>query len=421
MMSLPTIYGEQCRTIVGIDPHKRTHSICVLNHRGKPIKEFEIGNSCSDFERLKNELFAGLSTENPKNSPVIVGLEDTEQYGINLAIYLNGLGIPVKVVNPIYTKRERFYSPEISKDDKRDAELTASVLWRELEKNTLPDFTNSDQANFSRDLKGIISDYRSLVNSQTRLKNQLHQLMNTAYGNCYEEFFSSPFSPTALEFFYQFPSLNCFLKTRNEKWQKIIVKNSHYRLGSQIEHIKKLKGKLREETIPALKASDINVSRLQRKITELKFIQNQAKETKEELQEIMDNNHEAKKLMKLNGVGLIIASIILSEVKDINRFNSDSKLASYSGCAPRKYGSGGKYQYYSNKRGNRKLNWAIHRMTLSQLGNRGTKETKDYFQKKLAMGKNKKQAFAAVKRVLVKIIYQTLKESIIESTNINVF
>ncbi len=327
--------------VVGIDPHKKTHSICVLNSRGKPVREFEIGNSCEDYEKLKTELDAKqMQNENE----VVVGLEDTEQYGINLAVYLSGLGIPVKVVNPIYTKRERFYSPEISKDDKRDAQLTASVLWRELAKNTLPDFVNSQQANFSRDLKGIVGDYRSLVNSQTRLKNQLHQLLNMTYGNCYEEFFSSPFSKTAMEFFCRFPSLNCFLKTRNEAWQKVIVKNSHYRLTSQIEHIKKLKNCLRKETIIALKTSGIVVGRLQRKITELKFIQGQTKETKEELQKVMSDNQQAKKLMGLNGVGLIIASIILSEVKDIKRFPSDSKLASYSGCAPRKYGSGGKYQ-----------------------------------------------------------------------------
>lgn len=397
MMSLPTV--------VGIDPHKKTHSVCVLNERGKPINEFEIGNSFADYQKLTSK----LSCQTSKTSKIIVGLEDTEQYGINLAVYLSSLGIPVKVVNPIYTKRERFYSPEISKDDKRDAQLTASVLWRELAKDTLPDFTNSDQANFSRDLKGIIGDYRSLVNSQTRLKNQLHQLLNTTYGNCYEEFFSSCFSPTALEFFCQFPSLNCFLKARNDKWQKVIIKNSHYRLAGQIEHIMKLRGELPKETIVISKTPEIVVKRLQRKITELKFIQTQAQETKEELQKVMSNNQQAKKLMSLNGVGLIIASIILSEIKDINRFKCHAKLASYSGCAPRKYGSGGKYQYYSNKRGNRKLNWAIHRMTLSQLGNRGTKETKDYFQKKLKLGKNKKQAFAAVKRVLVKCIYQTLK------------
>lgn len=409
MMSSPTIYGEFNRTMVGIDPHKKTHSICVLNSRGKPIKEFEIGNSTSDYQKLGNELFSKLPDEASRKSEVVVGLEDTEQYGINLAVYLSGLGIPVKVINPIYTKRERFYSPEISKDDKRDAQLTASVLWRELAKDTLPDFTNSDQANFARDLKGLVGDYRSLVHNQTRLKNQLHQLLNTTYGNCYEEFFSSCFSKTALEFFCQFPSLDCFLKARNEKWQNVIIKNSHYRLVNQIENIKRLKNKLRKETIIVSKTSDIVVKRLQRKITELKFIQNQAQETKEELQKIMNGNQQAKKLMNLNGVGLIIASIILSEIKDISRFSSDSKLASYSGCAPRKYGSGGKYQYYSNKRGNRKLNWAIHRMTLSQLGNRGTKETKDYFQKKLKFGKNKKQAFTAVKRVLVKCIYQTLK------------
>lgn len=401
MMSMPTI--------VGIDPHKKAHSVCVLNERGKPIREFEIGNSSSDYQKLGSELSC-------ETSEIIVGLEDTEQYGLNLAVYLSNLGIPVKVVNPIYTKRERFYSPEISKDDKRDAQLTASVLWREFAKNNLPDFINSIQSNFSRDLKGLIGDYRSLVHDQTRLKNQLHQLLNMTYGNCYEQFFSSCFSSTALEFFSQFPSLNSFLKSRNEKWQKVITSNSHYRLNSQFDHIKKLRSKLKKETPTILEVSDIVIKRLNRKIGELQFIQNQAKEVKEELVKMMAKNQQAQSLMKLNGVGLIIASIILSEIKDINRFRKDSKLASYSGCAPRKYGSGGKYKYYSNKRGNRKLNWAIHRMTLSQLGNRGNKITKDYFQKKLRLGKTKKQAFTAVKRVLVKLIYKTLRE--VNQTNV---
>lgn len=395
-------------TIVGIDPHKKAHAICVLNKMGKPMKEFEIGNSYTDYQKLGKEL------SNEANQ-TIVGLEDTEQYGLNLAVYLTKLGIPVKVINPVYTKRERFYSPEISKDDKRDAQLTASVLWREFAKDNLPNFTNSQQANFSRDLKGLVGDYRSLVHSQTRLKNQLHQLLNMAYGNCYEEFFSSCFSLTALAFFAKFPSLDSFLRARNEKWEKIVASASHYRLNNQLERIKNLKSRLTKETMATLEVSTITAQRLTRKIIELQFIQNQAKEVKEELAEMMSNNQQAQALMKLNGVGLIIASIILSEIKDINRFAQDAKLASYAGCAPRKYGSGGKYKYYSNKRGNRKLNWAIHRMTLSQLGNRGNKTTKDYYQKKLKMRKTKKQAFTACKRQLIKVIYQTLKKETSDS------
>jgi transposase len=115
-------------------------------------------------------------------------------------------------------------------------------------------------------------------------------------------------------------------------------------------------------------------------------------------------------LMRLSGLGPILAAIILSEIKDINRFSKIAKLARYAGCAPRTYGSGGKFKHYPNHRGNRKLNWAIHRMTLSQLGNRGNPITKAYYQKKLKMGKTKKQAFVACKRQLIKMVYQTLKK-----------
>lgn len=390
-------------TIVGVDPHKKQHAVCVLDQRGKPIRQFEIANSPEAFAQLGNSL--------PEES--VIGLEDSEQYGLALAQYLAGRGLTIKVINPIYTKRERFYSPEISKDDARDAELTASVLWREWAKGTLPSFTDSTIAGFARGLRGLVGDYRSLVHEQTRLKNQLHQLLNASYGHCYEDFFKSCFSKTALAFFNAFPTLHSFFESSTGKWQRVITKNSHYRLTGQLTGIKELRKQLKRinpDQDSQLDVSELVVRRLLRKIKQLCYIQEESREVKDELIKLMGENLSAKTLMGLSGAGPVVAAIILSEIKDIHRFSKDAKLARYAGCAPQKHGSGGKFKYYPNHRGNRKLNWAIHRMTLSQLGNRGNPITKTYYQKKLKQGKTKKQAFVACKRQLIKVVFQTLKK-----------
>jgi transposase len=65
-------------------------------------------------------------------------------------------------------------------------------------------------------------------------------------------------------------------------------------------------------------------------------------------------------LMTIPGIGLILAHLILSEIADINRFLSSSKLASYCGIVPSLHQSG-KVRYSGNitKEGNRYLLWAF--------------------------------------------------------------
>jgi len=116
-----------------------------------------------------------------------------------------------------------------------------------------------------------------------------------------------------------------------------------------------------------------------------------------------------QKLETLNGCGLVLASSVLAEIKNIERFHSPNALAKYGGLCPKEKSSGKKIRHIKTKSGNRRLNKAIHRIALSQIGRWGNIYSREYFKKKIAEGKNKAQAMYCLKRRLINIIFMMLK------------
>jgi len=111
----------------------------------------------------------------------------------------------------------------------------------------------------------------------------------------------------------------------------------------------------------------------------------------------------------MNGCGTVLASAVMAEIRNIERFHSPAALAKYAGLAPRQKSSGKTIRHVKSKSGNRKLNMAIHRIALSQISNSGNQYAKAYFKKKITEGKSKNQALCCLKRKLVNIIYMMLK------------
>jgi transposase len=110
-----------------------------------------------------------------------------------------------------------------------------------------------------------------------------------------------------------------------------------------------------------------------------------------------------------SGCGLVVASAIIGEIGDINRFKSPGALSKYAGCSPKERSSGKKTRHVKNRSGNRRLNCAFHRMALSQISRMGNDKARTYFKKKICEGKSKNQALVCLKRQMVNIIWMMLK------------
>ena len=111
-------------------------------------------------------------------------------------------------------------------------------------------------------------------------------------------------------------------------------------------------------------------------------------------------------LTEIRGVGVVVAAMIIGHVGNIERFASAAHFASYNGTAPIEASSGANKRHRLNKRGNRKLNWAIHVVAITQL--RQPCPGREYYDRKRAEGKNTKEAVRALKRQISNVIYRAL-------------
>ncbi len=114
----------------------------------------------------------------------------------------------------------------------------------------------------------------------------------------------------------------------------------------------------------------------------------------------------APALLALPGCGTLTAARIIGDVGDISRFTSDARLASYAGVSPLDASSGRQQRHRLNRRGNRKLNRALHIIAVTQL--RTYAPARDYIARRAADGKTTREALRAFKRHLVRTIHRLL-------------
>jgi transposase len=109
-------------------------------------------------------------------------------------------------------------------------------------------------------------------------------------------------------------------------------------------------------------------------------------------------------LTGLFGVGPVIAAAVIGDVRDVSRFPGRDHFAAYNGTAPIEVSSGQRKVYRLSRRGNRRLNHAIHMAAITQIRNAHS-EGRAYYDKKLAEGKTGKEALRSLKRQVSNAIF----------------
>ncbi len=113
-------------------------------------------------------------------------------------------------------------------------------------------------------------------------------------------------------------------------------------------------------------------------------------------------------LTGLFGVGPVVAAAVIGAVRDVSRFGGRDHFAAYNGTAPIEVSSGQRKIYRLSRRGNRRLNHAIHMAAVTQIGHRHS-EGRAYYDKKLAEGKTPKEALRSLKRQISNAMFACLQ------------
>jgi transposase len=106
------------------------------------------------------------------------------------------------------------------------------------------------------------------------------------------------------------------------------------------------------------------------------------------------------------GVGPVVAAYLIGHSGDIRRFPTAGHYARYNGTAPIEASSGPTTRHRLNPRGNRQLNHALHMAAVTQV--RNDTPGRAYYLRKQAAGHSRKEAMRALKRRISDAIYRQL-------------
>ena len=114
----------------------------------------------------------------------------------------------------------------------------------------------------------------------------------------------------------------------------------------------------------------------------------------------------APALLEIPGCAALTSAKIVAETAQVGRFPSEGHFARYAGTAPIPASSGARHRQRFNRRGNRQLNTAVHRIAVTQI--RMHAPARDYVEKKRAEGKSKTEAIRALKRHITRVVFKTM-------------
>ena len=106
-------------------------------------------------------------------------------------------------------------------------------------------------------------------------------------------------------------------------------------------------------------------------------------------------------------MGPFVACAVIGYTGDVRRFANRDHFAAYAGVAPIEHSSGGRVAHRLSRRGNRKLNNAIHIGAISQI-RQPLSEGRVYFDRKVTEGKTKREAIRSLKRQISNALYRQL-------------
>ena len=386
---------------VGVDTHKDQHTARLTDCFSHDLGILEVPNHPSKFEEFTSRVTL-ISSQNGLKP--VYGLEDTQGLGQSLARFLVSTGNYVKDVNPLKTDRKRSKSPHPDKSDPDDGLAICKVLIQEFDK--LPTIATFDEVHLA--IRELSNHRESLVKEQTKVKNRLHVLIHREYP-LYKRMFKTTFSKSATTFWERFPHPSHLKGSTVKSLAHFLRRHSHNTVSTRAAQ--RILDLVSTDGVP----SELDLARAattRSLVRHLRFLQNEITPIEKELRILVAKT--GFKLQTLTGVDTVVAAKLINYIGDINRFSSSDKLAKCAGIAPTKNSTGRKLRHKKTKGGHRKLHATIYYIALSQIGkdragNLHNPKARQYYLRKIAEGKSKKEALTCLMRRLCDIIYAMMK------------
>lgn len=381
------------RLFVGIDVSKDSFSAAGLDGKAKLVFSTVPQMDAQGF----SEFFTTILAHGKETASIVVALESTGPYHLNLYSFLVAKGITTIVVNPLIIANFAKLSLRKTKTDKKDALTIARFLF--LNRESIEKLPSSQT---TTDLRDLARERESILKMIASMKNDIKRILQATFPEL--EQFVDVLGLTMLGFLKVFPSARLITQASPEAvaegfnqgdgrrrisvhYTQIIdlAKTSVATTSPSKELI--LPGKI--ETLLHLKKRVDDITRMLVKL---------CRSMKQE---------ELTLLTSIRGIATKTAAPFLAELGNHQDFASYKKVLAFAGLDPTIHQSG-KYEGMSmiSRRGNRHLRKVIYNMTFCVVRYAGP--FRDYFFRRKREGLPFRKALLATAHKLVRTIFAML-------------
>lgn len=383
--------------IVGIDIAKEFHVARAQDIRGIEFgKSIKFNNSLSgylEFESWINEIKVVEEKEQ-----VIIGMEPTGHYWLNIARYLKAKDYAVVTVNPMYVKKIKELDDNLqTKTDKKDAKIIAQLV-KDARYST-PNLLEGEY----EELRNAKNLRQVVVKDLNRTKNQIHNWLDRYFPE-YKEAYASWESKSFIKIIkkYIFPSVIERIPP-NQIYEMLPPK---MRRGVGLGKIERLVTASKNSIgiKEGLSFAKLEINYLLEKYDG--FLQ-QIEEIDNYVTDICSSLDETSKITQIKGIGIVTASGIVAELGDIRKYKSPKQMIKMAGLSLTENSSGKvKGTTSISRRGRKDLRRLLYQVILGMIRtNTAFKEMYIYYTTRRKNQLTGKQAIIALSRKLLRIIH----------------
>ncbi len=383
--------------IIGIDIAKHKHVARAIDDRGIDLsKRLIFPNSKEGFKLLlewAKELSAQTSRPN-----LLIGMEPTGHYWMNLAYFLKSHGERPVVVNPMKVKKSKELDDDSpTKNDTKDAKVIAQVMRAgRYHEPTLPEGLYAD-------LREGVKLFDIIQEDLSSIKAQIH--------NALDRYF-----PEFLTVFKKWNGKTALYLLKRGYLPKDIQQKTEDELLKEVKtSVTKNVGIERMRQLKKAAASSIGLTvglRMARE--ELRYLVDQyelldarLESLKEELEELVRLVPGADSMIAIKGVGPMTVVGFFAEIGDLSNYRDPRQIIKLAGLNLMMNQSGKhKGQTTITKRGRRRLRTILYQVARPlAFHNKGFKALHNYYKHRRNNPLKGKQSYVALSRKLIKILF----------------
>jgi len=383
--------------VIGIDLAKHTHVARARFYDGSYTQPVKVPNTRAGFLALSEQI--GDWKPRP-DSTVIVGVESTGSYGVNLVRWLSEHGCRVVLVPSLHVCREKEL-PDNGRgtSDNKDALIIADLVAR----GQYLGFVALCGA--CLELRPLVSLRARLVREQTGWLNALHQTMDVLFPE-FETVFADLKSPNVRLVLGRFGTVAAAQAHSPTAMRRLLVRDGAVRVS--LAKLKWLQAAA-AESIGPLEVSASQERSLREMLDTLATLAERIASLETQIVRLLEQLPEAEYLMSVKGVGAMTAAVILAETGGLKQYSCAAAVLKLAGLNLYQNSSG---QYQSgrhiSKRGRSQLRRALY-MVAVQHAKRGW-PLQPYYAALVARGKPKNVALTAVCCRLVRLLFALVRD-----------